>query len=78
MNPLLDSALLEQITTEHPAEWRRDLSWSVQCKCGHLHSEHRPDLKTSSPCGRGGCGCRFMRADYVVFYEHRVVIGRLP
>lgn len=73
----LDPALLQQITDETPGEWRRDLAWALQCKCGHLHSEHRDDLKTSSPCARGGCGCQYLRPSAVVWMEHRRVYGRI-
>lgn len=73
----LDPSLLQQVTDEQPGEWRRDLAWGLRCKCGHSHDEHRPDLKTSSPCGRGGCGCQHLRPDAVLFREHRWVIGQL-
>ena len=63
------------VLTEEAGEWRRDLAWSLRCKCGHDRTEHRPDLKTSSPCGTGGCGCQHMRPQYVVFREHRNVYG---
>jgi hypothetical protein len=65
------------VLEEVPQPWRRDISEALRCKCGHLDSEHRPDLKTSSPCGRGGCGCQHLRPEFVVFFEHRVVLGRL-
>ena len=71
----LDPALLMEVVDEQAGDFRRDLSWAVQCRCSHLHSEHRPDLKTTSPCGRGGCGCQHMRPQYVVWFEHRRVYG---
>lgn len=61
--------------TEEAGEWRRDLSWSLRCRCGHDRALHRPDLKTSSPCGVGGCGCRFLRAEYVTWRETRTIYG---
>jgi hypothetical protein len=73
----LDPALPSLVTAEEPGEWRRDLSWAVRCLCGHLHSQHRDDLKTTSPCSTGGCGCQHLRPGAVVFYEHRTVEGRL-
>jgi hypothetical protein len=73
----LDPALPSLVQSEEPGEWRRDLSWSVQCKCSHGHAEHNPALKTSSPCGVGGCGCRFLRPAAVVYREHRIVVARL-
>jgi hypothetical protein len=73
----LDPALLKQVGEELEGVWRRDLAWAVQCKCSHLHTEHRPDMKTSSPCTHTSCGCRHMRPGAVVWFEHRRVYGRL-
>lgn len=55
------------------AAWRRDSHSTVHCACDHSGAEHRPDLKTSSPCGRGGCDCQHLRPVARVFYEHRTV-----
>lgn len=73
----LDPQLLQRAGDEQPGEWRRDLSWAVQCRCSHLHSEHRPDMKTSSPCGVGACGCQHLRPLHVIWFEHRRVYARL-
>ena len=68
---------LPPITSETTGEWRRDLHFTLRCKCGHGRDEHRHDRKTSSPCYVGGCGCQHFRPDAVLFYEHRQVIGHL-
>lgn len=72
-----DDSLLLAVDSEEPGEWRRDLYWSVRCRCGHGHVEHRHDLKQSSPCSRGGCGCQHLRPGAIIFQEHRTVVGTL-
>lgn len=59
-----------------PGPWRRDAEAVVVCACGHLATEHRHDLKRTSPCDRGGCGCQHLRPDHRLVWEHRWV--RLP
>lgn len=54
-------------------DWRRDIHFTVRCKCGHDRNEHRHDLAASSPCYRGGCGCQVMRPDARIYFEHRQV-----
>lgn len=56
------------------AQWRRDSHSTLRCQCTHDSAEHRPDLKTSGPCGRGGCDCQHLRPVARVFYEHRTVV----
>ena len=57
----------------HVGPWRRDTHSTLVCACRHTATEHRHDLKTSSPCERGGCGCRWMRPAYRYTREHRTI-----
>lgn len=53
--------------------WRRDAGHVDRCACGHLATMHRHDLKTSSPCSTGGCGCTLLRPYTRLYREHRWV-----
>ena len=56
-------------------DWRRDVHFTLRCLCGHGDGMHRCDNdRKSRPCTVGGCGCRELRPDARVHYEHRVVV----
>lgn len=57
----------------HVGPWRREAHSTLVCACRHSSTEHRHDLKTGSPCERGGCGCRWMRPTYQYVREWRTV-----
>lgn len=57
----------------HTGPWRREAHTTLVCACRHTSTEHRHNLTTSSPCHRGGCGCRWMRPTYAYVREWRTV-----
>lgn len=66
-------AVTEPLGAEVPQPWRRDAGHVDRCACGHLATSHRHDLKTSSPCSMGGCGCTVLRPHTRLYREHRWV-----
>lgn len=59
-------------------DWRRDIHFTVRCKCGHGKNEHRLDGdRKSHPCSVGGCGCNDHRPDARIYFEHRTVVEPL-
>lgn len=63
----------QQDTPLNIGPWRRDTHATLVCACRHTSTEHRHDMKNSSPCERGSCGCRWMRPQYRYVREWRTI-----